>query len=339
MNKRKYLFASLLTLYFLSTTADAKKTEKKWDSSVTNPYGILPSQGKIPLLLLPARAKGALTGSQFIKKISKFSKEKRELAILTQIRHGNIPSFLRKLKPVILKYYYPKQNRIIKTTIFVTPDYLGIGSDGDWVRIPMTPQIAQNIADHAGAMLPTQKIVDAIWKQADVQIKPHPLSERGDSMRSSELFLRHNSLVNDDLAKSINFTNIDNTALIAGHKKDIIITSRISQNPGRVAIYGWHNLNGHIIQPISLVHNDEYSDYSHGVRLVSIITIVEGNFVYLDNLLRKPQLSWVVSDEGELPIPTAYINKNHSPKRLLYRSLAERLKLPLRAFFGYGEER
>ena len=320
--KSNYLliFLFLLITCFIPTQVGAKKSEKINSCSILN---------KTPELLLPVRRKGAISGSQFIKKISKLSKEKRELAILTEIRHGNIPSFLRKLKPINLQHYYPEQNQTIKATIWVTSDYLGIGSDTNWVRIPMTPQIAQNIADHAGAILPTQKIVDEIWKQANIQIKPRPLPERGDSMRSPELFLRHNLLVNSDLTKSTPSTK---RVVIAGHKKDLIITNRISKNPGHVAIYGWHSLNGSPIQPISLVHNDKYSDYSHGVRLVSIVANIEGNFVYLDDMLRS-QLSWIVSDEGKLATPAAYIGKDLSLKRLSHRSLAERLKLSLEGFF------
>ena len=47
------------------------------------------------------------------------------------------------------------------------PDYLAVGSDDDFVRMPMTPQTAQQIADLFGCILPTRKMVDAIDAAAD----------------------------------------------------------------------------------------------------------------------------------------------------------------------------
>ena len=47
-------------------------------------------------------------------------------------------------------------------------------------------------------------------------------------------------------------------------------------NPGKIAIYGWHRLNGAPIQPLSTVHGACYADYSHGIRLVSETVLVDG---------------------------------------------------------------
>ena len=50
----------------------------------------------------------------------------------------------------------------MRGTIEVMPDYLAVGSDDDFVRMPMRPQTAQQIADAFGCVLPTRKIVDAM---------------------------------------------------------------------------------------------------------------------------------------------------------------------------------
>lgn len=55
------------------------------------------------------------------------------------------------------------------------PDYLAIGSNDDFVRIPMDPKTAQKIADQTGTSLPTTKMVDDIYKQADTRLTPQPL--------------------------------------------------------------------------------------------------------------------------------------------------------------------
>ncbi|MBD0375804.1 MAG: hypothetical protein ICV51_09270 [Flavisolibacter sp.] len=58
--------------------------------------------------------------------------------------------------------------------------------------------------------------------------------------------------------------------LIAGIKKDIVITGKLLHDPkpNRVAIYGWHKLDGNPIQPLYTGHVNWYVDYSHGIRLV-----------------------------------------------------------------------
>ena len=40
----------------------------------------------------------------------------------------------------------------------VMPDYLAIGSDEDFCRIPMGPITAQKLADLFGAVMPTRKL-------------------------------------------------------------------------------------------------------------------------------------------------------------------------------------
>ena len=72
--------------------------------------------------------------------------------------------------------------------------------------------------------------------------------------------------------------------LVAGHKKDLVVTPELMDRPDRVAIYGWHLADGKPIQPVYLGHVDHYEDYSHGVRLVHPIAMVNGHPVPLDSL-------------------------------------------------------
>ena len=52
------------------------------------------------------------------------------------------------------------------------PDYLAIGSNEDYCRIPMNPHTAQGLADAFGASLITAKISDQIYDQAEVKLDP-----------------------------------------------------------------------------------------------------------------------------------------------------------------------
>ena len=93
--------------------------------------------------------------------------------------------------------------------------------------------------------------------------------------------------------------------LVAGHKKDIVTTNRLKEKPNRVAIYGWHKLDGKPIQPLTIVHGDTYVDYSHGVRLVAREVLLDGRAAQIEDVLRDPALAPLLSAEG--PIRAALV--------------------------------
>ena len=126
----------------------------------------------------------------------------------------------------------------------VMPDYLAIGSDSDFVRIPMTPQTAQQIADQFGCTLPTRKMVDAIDRVAEVRLAPHPMTVDREAIKT---FAEHNAIIEKQRGdKPLGL-------LMIGSKKDIVLTPRIFEKPQRLAIYGWRQLNGQPIQPLTIV--------------------------------------------------------------------------------------
>jgi hypothetical protein len=51
-------------------------------------------------------------------------------------------------------------------TFWCTPDYVGIGADANWFRMPMTPTLEQQLADRLDSTLPTARMVDRIWAAA-----------------------------------------------------------------------------------------------------------------------------------------------------------------------------
>jgi hypothetical protein len=140
--------------------------------------------------------------------------------------------------------------------------------------------------------LPTPVIVDAIYEQAQVRLEPQPM-EPGPEMRSSGYYLRHNSLIEGQRSGLPE-------GLIAGHKKDVVISLRMKGQPDRVPIYGWHRKAGDPIQPLSLVHGADYEDYSHGLRLVSPVACLNGEPVALGNLFDDPVWGSFLSNEPGL---------------------------------------
>ena len=88
--------------------------------------------------------------------------------------------------------------------------------------------------------------------------------------------------------------------MIAGQKKDLVVTNRLWRKAGRVAIYGWRTGAGAPIQPLSTVHGARYADYSHGVRLVGALAYVNGQPRSIFDVLGDPSLAGIASDEGPI---------------------------------------
>lgn len=91
--------------------------------------------------------------------------------------------------------------------------------------------------------------------------------------------------------------------MVAGHKKDIVITPKLESAPGKVAINGWHQAGGKPIQPLYLGHTADWVDYSHGARFVDRDVLLDGNPVKIEMILADPKLSVLLSDEGPISNP------------------------------------
>ena len=241
---------------------------------------------------IPDRPHDAPTGSTFVSEVAGTADDEREARILDTLLAGNMPAFLRKLKPVHLQ---GAAGTLSDVTVCVFPDYLAVGSDENFFLTPMRLQTALAVASRFHFTLPTRRIVDAIYAQAKMHLQPQPLPA-SDAMRSTAYYSQHNELVREQRAALTD----DLGFLTAGDKKDLVLTNRLWSNPGRVAIYGWHRPDGNPIQPLSTVHGIRYADYSHGVRLVSDTAYVGGRATPLLALLQDRQKATAVSDEGEI---------------------------------------
>lgn len=241
---------------------------------------------------IPVRDPGAVTGSAFIQANMDLIGTTRETNILNEFLHGNIPNFLRNMTPINIS---DGTNSI---TYLVMPDVLSLGSDNDYVRMPMNPHTAQAIADEYDCTLPTTKISNCIWQAAINKLPPAPWGPPydGDMQKTYRIGV-HNTTINNQL------NGKDATQLTSGHKKDVVLTNHLNpNNPNkRVAIYGWFQLNGTPIQGLNpSSHEDTYEDYSHGIRLIANDVVVNNNPMRMQDVFRDPTLSCLVSDEGSL---------------------------------------
>jgi hypothetical protein len=245
------------------------------------------------VLPLPTRPLDAPNGSRFVERIAALPLADRELQIATEILRGNVPQFLRKLHPVTMRTF--ADGRTTVATFLVTPDYLAIGSDEDYFLCPMTPLTAQRIADSIDCVLPTPRMVDAIYAAAELKLTPLPISP-SPAMTSVSIFAQHNAMVRTQRVGRL-MTHPLGT-LVAGHKKDVVISKRLTNAPGKVAIYGWHKLDGKPIQPLYTGHTNSWVDYSQCVRLVRSTLLANDKPNTVAGVLNDPRLASLLSDEG-----------------------------------------
>jgi hypothetical protein len=243
---------------------------------------------------IPPRAAQAPGGSEIARRVEHLSGLARDALLRAELFVGNIPAFLRHAAPVSITG--GDRAHPLEVTLCVLPDYLAVGSDRDFVFVPLGLEAALAVAQRFGFELPTPHMVDAIYEAAPVKLAPLPLPA-GDQMRSTAYFVYHTELIDEERAA----LPAPLGELTSGDKKDLVLTSRLWTDPGRVAIYGWHRGVGAPIQPLSTVHGARYSDYSHGVRLVSDTAYVNGVPRRLQELLAEAEPARLLTGEGPWP--------------------------------------
>ena len=229
-----------------------------------------------------------MTGSAFYKLVTAMKWSEREPPALQLILGGDIPDFFKKFVPIHVSITDSSTNKKIIAVYYVAPDYLSIGSNEDFARIPLTPMTAQVIADSFHCFLPTRKMVDDIYKSAVVKLEPVPLY----AFRDSAIVFWHHHLIIEGQRKG-------RKGLIAGIKKDLVISGKLLHDakPGREAIYGWHQANGQPIQPLYTGHINWWVDYSHGIRLVYRKIKVNGRWMDFTEVLQHPVYKELLCDE------------------------------------------
>jgi len=143
--------------------------------------------------------------------------------------------------------------------------------------------------------LPTRKLVNLIYEASYAM--PVYTIPPSDFMVSSAVWLDHQQMLEADLGE-VRWPCQE--MMIAGHKKDYVLTPRLENRPGREAIYGFFRSNGTTIQPLSLFHDHNWIDYSQAIRFIDRRVVLNGVSMDLWDLYAHPELSSLVSDEGPL---------------------------------------
>ena len=254
-------------------------------------------------LQLPPRSTDAPTRDRVIQSISALSRESREDSLFRQIMCGNVPDFMRILAPITSSASIGET--LYSVTYYVTPDYLAVGSEEKYFLIPMTPLLAQRLADAVHCTLPTRKMANDIYAAAPLKLAPAP-SAPSAGMIAVPVFALHDSIV--WAQRSPQLGPFPPGTLVGGTKKDVVISNKIRNDlktgvPKPVVIYGWHQLNGVPIQPLYNGHGETYADYSHGIRLVQEAVLLNGSPTTVSAILKDTSLSAILSDEGPISFP------------------------------------
>ncbi len=242
---------------------------------------------------LPPRPADAPAASALVDTLALLERDPREARITAEVLRGNVPDWLRTMATVEMRRTVGGVAHVVRFR--VTPDYLAIGSDSDWFLAPLSPLAAQRIADRTGTSLPTPPMVDAIWRAAVVKLPPDSIAPSA-AMITIPVMAEHDRRVHAARARD----PAPPGALVAGHKKDVVLTARLDSLPTRVAIYGWQRADGTNIQPLYTGHVNWYADYSHGIRLVGRAITIDGQPRDLLAALEDPALAPILLDEGPM---------------------------------------
>jgi hypothetical protein len=192
-------------------------------------------------------------------------------------------------------------------TVYVNADAL---KTPEGVRFNVSANLLQQMADLLNARLLTPLLVEQMYAQRAVTLKPHPLGGTPD-MSTTRKMEQHSRLIDDDIAA---LGGVADDQIINTVGKDWVVTNKLWKNgvpTGKAANMGWlfegpgkgeaTRLPGvKAIQGVGTWHNGRHVDYSQVAHLVLREAILDGQPVDLDVLYTTPEYAPLVSHEGPL---------------------------------------
>lgn len=232
------------------------------------------------------RDEDRITGTQFLESLRGLTREQVEERIFQEVTRGNIPDFLRPENFFELAVNGTVDGQEVEIRIQVAIDYLAVGTNEDYVRVPVSPLLAQRIADRFGYVLPTERVVRILDEESQLERQDMPFlaapdvamlvidpqtgrqvyekwnhqqygAYEGRWMTSLEFTEKVNTLANEQILQRRLRGGIR-----AGHKKDIIYHPETTR---RQSVCIFHPR----VQGVNFTsHDDLYRDYSHGARYI-----------------------------------------------------------------------
>lgn len=257
-------------------------------------------KASMPVPALADKPTATLAGSDFMRRADTTAFWTLEDIIVETVTAGQVPDALRHFRKITYTTPVVDSVEILrkkhKVEMWVLPDYVAIGTNDDFVRMPMGPLAAQRIADALDCTLPTPFLVDRIAEASEGHVDIFPFRPLGNRNSQPIVFQDSNNAINAQFkAYGYHFGQF-----ISGLKKDIVLTYKImtlTEYERNVAIYGWHHPDGRAQQPLFVRHGNFYVDYSHGVRLIYNKVKIDGVEYNIREILQSPELYRLLSDE------------------------------------------
>lgn len=257
-------------------------------------------KASMPVPALADKPTATLAGSDFMRRADTTAFWTLEDIIVEMVTAGQVPDALRHFRKITFTTPVVDSVEILrkkhKVEMWVLPDYVAIGTNDDFVRMPMGPLAAQRIADALDCTLPTPFLVDRIAEASEGHVDIFPFRPLGNRNSQPIVFQDSNNAINAQFkAYGYEFGQF-----ISGLKKDIVLTYKImtlTEYERNVAIYGWHHPDGRAQQPLFVRHGNFYVDYSHGVRLIYNKVMIDGVEYNIREILQSPELYRLLSDE------------------------------------------
>lgn len=243
-----------------------------------------------------------------------------------------------------------KGNEIL---LLVTKDALKI----DGIRVNVTAETQQKIADTINCLLLTPKIADYIYINASIRIPPKNRSVGdGSLMGTTQWMIKHSKDI-DEAAKKAGWNN----GILSTVGKHWAVDNWLDGKQIGVALnYGWHftgdtyfnqayemcasemkdpktNKPLRMIQGRGTRHNYKHADYSQTACFVSRRCLVNGVPMDLEEIYKDQEYSYLVSSSGPLKVtrqsgvkktdmvydlaPALTVNINDLPKELKTASI------------------
>lgn len=183
----------------------------------------------------------------------------------------------------------------------------------DGVRLPVTAAEMQHIADLLFCMLPTPKILDLVWQQADHCFDP-VINVNGTIVAMSNIHEVH-----AEIEKKVAKAGGVSEGLVASVGKYWVVSNRLIGGKFGAKTscnYGWHSSGGayqavtpglKVWQSEGTQHNDEHLDPSQVIRLVyRMARLVAPNGIVtkvdLHDIAKDPALAPLINHNGVLKV-------------------------------------
>lgn len=231
----------------------------------------------------------------------------RDDAFFEEMKRGNVPDFCRHFVDV-----HVEDDQGNTGIVRVIPDCVAIGTNEDYIRVNLSGYTSQRIADEWKCKLPTMKLVLAAYDQAAHKMVYHNL----DPSLSNRSMVKHEDVVQGVTSCGghggrCGLSNPHPGDLVCGHKKEVILSYLLAQPGERLAIYGFFDAKGvpaHAF--IASRHQNGFTDYSQGTRLVHPRMLVNGQTMAYEDVLKSSKYHRLLIHTG---LKTPRIDTDQGP--------------------------